>query len=150
MCYVNAGSVRFRPRVMFGQVAEPLACLSAACDELRDLLAALLADLLEVLVAVLLGDRVAADLADAAVEARAVELLDLLPALLADLLVEVGAVALSCRPATLLPDLLVELRSVPLCGGRTPATACLRDGHGAFVLGHDTSPLLALMPTLSR
>ena len=49
------------------------ACLPAARDELGDLLAALLADLFEVLVAVLLGHGVAADLADTSVELRPVE-----------------------------------------------------------------------------
>src|SRR5258708_29394638 len=92
------------------------------------------------LVPVLLGDGVAADLADPTVEARAVELLDLLPTLLADLLVEVGAVTLRGRAATLLPDLLVELRTVALSGRRAALAARLGHGHGALVLGHRLTP----------
>src|SRR5438270_1474640 len=110
--------------------------LPAAGDELGDLLAALLSDLLEVLVTVLFGHGVAADLPDAAIEARAVELFHLLAALLADLLVEVGTVPLRRRAAALLPDLLVELRAVPLRRRGPTLTSGLRDGHRAFVLRH--------------
>src|SRR5919199_6545719 len=49
--------------------------LTSLCDEVRDLLASALSDLLEVLVAVLHRQRVAADLADPSVEVRTVELL---------------------------------------------------------------------------
>src|SRR5687767_11161846 len=129
---------------MYGQGSERLARLATARDELGDLLAALLPDLLEVLVTVLLRDRVAADLSDATVEPRAVELLDLLPALLPDLLVEVGSVTLRGGAATLLADLLVELWAVSLgcCG--PAASSGFRDGHGSLVPRHATSPVLFL------
>src|SRR3954467_3061148 len=126
---------------MNGQGNERLARLATARDELGDLLAALLADLLEVLVAVLLGDRIAADLSDASVEPRAVELLDLLAALLPDLLVEIGTVSGRGGLATLLADLLVELRTVSLRRGRSTATSGLGHRHGPLVPCHPASPL---------
>src|SRR6266567_8444942 len=110
--------------------------LPASCDELGDFLSALLADLLEVLVSVFLGDGVATDLSDASVEAWPVELLHLLSALLSDLLIEVGAVPLRGRLAALLPDLLVELRAMPLRCGRAPAATCLGDRHRSLVPRH--------------
>src|SRR6266498_4614713 len=115
--------------------------LATARDELGDLLAALLPDLLEVLVPVLLRDGVAADLPDPSVEARAVQLLHLLTALLADLLVEVGAVALRGRAAALLADLFVELRPMSLRRRRATLPSRLGHGHRALVLRHPLTPL---------
>src|SRR6266850_2324869 len=122
---------------MNGQLSERLACLPTARDELRDLLSALLADLLEVLVTVLLRDRVAADLADAAIEPRTVELLDLLPALLSDLLVEVGAVTLMvfapCDSTSIVPQGSV-LCATPQVSGRNwigRSCACSHCQHGS-------------------
>src|SRR2546422_9585345 len=112
-------------------------------DELRDLLSALLADLLEVLVTVLLGDGVASDLADATIEARAVELLHFLATLFADLLVEVGAVPLRGRAPALLADLLVELRTMSLRGGRASTPSGFGDSHRSFVSWHTRAPFLA-------
>src|SRR5712691_11090215 len=94
--------------------------LPASCDELGDFLSALLADFLEVLVSVFLGNGIATDLADAAVEARPVKLLYLLPALLSDLLVEVGA--------------------VPLCGRGASAATSFSDGHRSLVSRHRKHP----------
>src|SRR5712691_277965 len=114
--------------------------LPASCDELGDFLSAILADFLEVLVSVFLGNGITTDLADAAVEARPVKLLYLLPALLSDLLVEVGAVPLCGGLATLLPDLLVELRAMSLCGRGASAATSFSDGHRSLVSRHRKHP----------
>src|SRR5438874_13389494 len=93
----HAGLKRAAPRFLARSACRRqrwLCRLPASCDELGDFLSALLADLLEVLVSVLLCDGVAADFSNASVEARPVVLLPLLPALLSELLVEVGAVTL--------------------------------------------------------
>src|SRR5213594_1648724 len=114
---------RFLARHACGR-RKTLCCLPAPRDKLRHFLTAFLPDLLEVLVSVFFGDRVAADLADAAVEPRPVQLFHF--------------------PSALLADLLVEVRAVPLCRSRAPASARLRDGHRAFVprhLGHPFSPI---------
>ena len=95
------------------------------------------------LVPVLLGDGVAADLADASVETRTIELLDLLAALLADLLVEIRAVALRGRTSALLPDLLIELRTMTLsCGGATAASGF---GDGIAAINRRADVIIALV-----
>src|SRR5712692_311911 len=131
----NAPAPRFLARSACRQ-RRSLCCLPASCDELGDLLSALLSDLLEVLVSVLLRDGVATDLSDASVEARPVQLLHLLPALLSDLLVEVGAMTLRGRLAALLSDLLVELRAMPLRGRGASAATRFGDRHRSLVPRH--------------
>src|SRR2546423_8098659 len=114
--------------------------LPAPRDELGDFLSALLADLFEMLVSVLLGNGVAADLSNASVEARAIELFHFLPALLSDLLIEIGTVALCGGLAALLADLLVELRAMPLCGRGASAATRFGDSHRSLIPRHRKHP----------
>src|SRR5881397_2366524 len=135
----HAGLKRAAPRFLARSACRrqrSLCRLPASGDELGDFLSALLPDLFEVLVSVLLGNRVATDLSDATVEARTVELLHLLAALLSDLLVEVGAVALRGRLTALLADLLVELRAVPLRGRCAAAATRFGNRHRSLVPRH--------------